>query len=134
MKNIHLKIGIALFIGLVLANFLSRSVFVVDSPSINKEFIASLQKLPQNLFSPSTKQQAQPIAKKPLPSENPTSSSFENLPISALKFLGKGVYAKEENNSVVYIRVTKDIVTEERDVIYNGKVIKKVLFPKGMMK
>lgn len=133
MKNIHLKIGLALFIGLVLTNFLSRSVFIANSPAINKAFISGLQMLPQNLFNSSTKQQAQPVAKKTVPSETPTSFSFENLPVSALKFLGKGIYAKEKNNNVVYIRVTKDVEFEEKDITYNGKVIK-VMFPKGLIK
>ncbi len=59
-------------------------------------------------------------------------AKIEQLPVSALKPIGKGIYAKEENGDVVYIRVTKDVEFEEREINYEGKKIK-VRFPKGML-
>ena len=116
-----IKIIFVLIISFILAGFVSKNLFLANSPRINETFLANLKAWPQDLIA-SIVNRGQPDYKK-----------FENLPVTALKPVASGVYAGEENGNVVYIRVTKDAQYEERVINYEGKQIT-IRVPKGTFK
>lgn len=124
MNNLFqkLKIIIVLLLALLLTNTLSKTVFLANTPRIDKAFFTNLKTLPNNFIASLSRKPANTIKK------------FESLPITALKPMTEGVYAAEdETGKIVYIRVTKDVEYEEKIINYEGKKIK-VRFPKGTFK
>lgn len=134
----HFKIVLALFFGAVFASLISRSIFLAGSPRINKMFFQQFfakKDLPQ----PTSLVQSTPLREptKSFPSSRLDLTTIKQLPNTALRSVAKGIYAQEENDNIVYIRVTEDAEFEEKEVSYNNgkEVIKiKVKFPIGMMK
>lgn len=122
-----------LFFSLIVSGFLSNNVFIAKSPKVNKAFFANLRYLPLDIvnntqqFLASIFNPMDQITKKKL-------DEFNKLPVSALNTIGKGVYAKEDReNNIVYIKVTKDAEWEEKEINFQGKIMK-VRFPKGTFK
>jgi hypothetical protein len=108
-----LKIIIIMLFALVIVKTSSGTIFIANSPRINKAFIASLI-TPQK--------------------ETITVKEYRQLPDSALNRITAGVYAKEDKaNNVIYIRVTDDVEYDERIIEVNGQQTR-VRFPKGTFK
>ncbi len=98
---------------LVMAKTFSGTIFIANSPRINKVFIVSLV----------TRQK-----------ETATAKEYQRLPDSALNRITTGVYAKEDKaNNAVYIRITDNVEYDERIIEVNGQQMK-VRFPKGTFK
>ncbi len=129
--KIQIRTLLALVAAFVIASSLSRTVFVANTPRINKAFIAKLKDFPQQAFRQLKRYYASNQAPA-APTKKTDFAAIEKLPDTALKSVAKGVYAHEENGDVVYIRVTKDAEFEEREINYEGRKIK-VRFPKGML-
>jgi len=126
----QIKTLLSLVAAFILASSLSHMVFVANTPRINKTFIAKLKDFP----SQALRQLKRYYASRQMPSIPEKKTDFaaiEKLPDTALKSVAKGVYAHEEDGDIVYIRITKDVEYEEREINYEGKKIK-VRFPKGM--
>ena len=117
---------LALFFSLIISGFLANTVFIAGSPKINPDFFTNLINAPRQFVALIFNPMDQATKKKV--------DEFNKLPISALNSMGTGVYAKADKaNNVVYIRVTKDAEWEEREINFQGKIMK-VRFPKGTFK
>jgi hypothetical protein len=113
------KLVLILFIVGFVVKTQSNKIFFANTPRINPSFIAFVKNLPNSLRS------VPQIANK----KEPNLNTF-NLPLSEFNKIAQGVYAKEDKeNNIVYIRVEKDVVYEERIVNYQGHQIT-VRFPK----
>lgn len=120
----------ALFFSLIISGFLTNNVFIANSPTINKSFLTNLKYLPSDLFN-NTQRFLASIFNPIDPQTKKKLDEFNKLPVSALNTIGKGVYAKEDReNNIVYIKVTKDAEWEEKEINFQGKIVK-VRFPKG---
>lgn len=112
-----IKILLAVMFSFVVSRFLSNTVFISGSTRVNTAFFAQIPSYISSVFRPA---------------QNVDFARIRSLPNTALKSVGKGVYAKDdETGKFVYIRVTKDAQWEERIINYNGKQIK-VSFPKNV--
>lgn len=150
MKTINktqIKILVAMIAAFVLANVSSRTIFLSSTPKINHVFIAKVINLPgtilhytqstlARLMQPSTSNQTTNNQFASLPKFQ-KGNNMQTVPDSLLKPITKGVYAGEtitnNNEKVVYIRVTKDAEIEERVIDYNGQKIT-IRAPKGTFK
>lgn len=129
-KNIFIvKIVLSLSIAFVVVGFVSKPFFLANTPRLNKDFIGRLVHIP-GLIAYRIQ-----ISLFGIPSKTytPDFASIEKLPNSALIEISKGVFAKEEQGEIVYIRVTKDVEYEEMKVILDGKKTT-IRVPKGTMK
>lgn len=129
--NRQIKTIIVLIAAFIITSTLSRTVFVANTTRINKAFIAELKDFPQHAFRQLKRYYASRQT-PPTPQKKTDFAAIENLPNTALKSVAKGVYAHEEDGNIVYIRMTKDVEFEEKEINYEGKKIK-VRFPKGML-
>ena len=137
MKNKEIvKIILSMVIALVIAQLSTRTIFMANTPRINKIFIAKLIKLPQSVLKSTQEFIAKNSNKNTVPSTASLNNNLpqNNIPVSAMKEVSKGIYAKEDTeNNVFYIHITKDMEFEEKILNYNGKQIK-LRFPKGTFK
>lgn len=129
-KN-HLKLLLIMLGAFVFSSVLSKTIFLASTPRINKVFIAKVINLPGTLM----KNTNTFIANLGKPSLTVTQKSklqeFERLPLTALKPVASGVYAKDDlQNNIVYIKMTSDMQFDEQVMTINGKQVK-VRFPKG---
>ena len=132
---------------------LNNTVFFANTPLINKNRLIAFMQLPRTIKNnisgrlaywrlerqygapPSTPVQA-PISassfiSSPLPSVSETViSNLNSLPVSAMRSLAPGIYAKESADGTGYLRITIDAVFEPRTIIFEGKAYE-VYFPKG---
>jgi hypothetical protein len=132
------KIVFTLVLALILSAVFSNTIFLANTPRINTIFLAKLKNAPGDLLNGTT------VFLSSLMRPNGTAltsqekqniiNSFNSLPVSTMKSIGTGVYAKEDKkNNTVYIKVNKDAQWEERILIIDGKQVK-VRFPKGNLK
>lgn len=99
-NKIKLKIFLALFLSFLASNILVKTVFIANSPIIDKDFVASL------------------FIKRSNNNVILLSKELDFIP------LAKGVYAKEDTSTnTVYIHVTKDVEFEERNVKIDGEAL-----------
>lgn len=127
MKHTNTKIKLALILvfAFVSTHIISKTVFLANSPRINKQFLSALINNSRTFFAN--------LGKNTSLSDNQKNAlqQIEKLPSTALNQVSSGVYAKEDKkNNVIYIRITKDAEWEERIIVMDGKEIK-VRFPKG---
>lgn len=150
--NLELKIAGIMVVALVISSLLSNTVFLANTPRINKPFLAKVIALPgvmlnnttqfvASLFKPSTQQIAQtnssssinlqpsiinnqPSTLKPQPSTiNRQPTSTPSLP-SIIRQLSQGVNAEEDTkNKVIYIKVTSNDPWQEKQLEINGKTV-----------
>lgn len=120
-KILYIKIILTLFVVGLLIKTQSNKIFFANTPRIHPSFIAFVRNLPKSFRT--TPQ----IANK----KNPDLNTFK-LPLSEFNKIAQGVYAKEDKeNNIVYIRVEKDVVYEEKILNYQGRQIT-VKFPKDI--
>jgi hypothetical protein len=142
--NDIIKIFFSIILALIITQVSSRTIFMSNTPRINKSFIAKIIQLPGNILN-NTKQFIASISFKQPNNINSntsinqsipvvTAKKINNLPLTAMQQLSKGVYAyRDTSDNILYIKVTKDMEYEERVLNYNGKQIK-LRFPKGTFK
>lgn len=144
------RIFIAIIVSFFLTSILSKTVFYANTPRINKMFIASIINLPNKLINNASNFIA---SLKPNNSSNQTNTnqarikqpvnntrsislvqSIEQIPITTMTKIGKGVYAKEDKaNNVYYLKLTEDTEWDEKEYIVNGEKVT-IKFPKGTLK
>ena len=126
MSKSKILIIFALIISLFLAGFLSKEVFVSNSPKVNQKFIANLRNLPKNIF----------LALQNKPSSfsnnqaNPVKVNLQDLKNISFKEVSKGVYAGEAGHIKYYKISQSEVDWQEIELKTNsGKVIK-LRYPK----
>lgn len=132
-KKYYFKVFGVLIFAFVIANMMSTTVFMAKTPRINKFFLAGLANLPNKLIAnlASVNNGSKKIDRV---QQNQAVDQMKQLPASALNSVAPGVYAKDdENNNIIYIRITKDAQWEERTVNVDGREMK-LRFPKGTIK
>lgn len=120
-KKHYIKIFVAILGAFFLAGFLSKEIFMANTPRVNKVNVAKLLSLPGKMLARLTQRETTSVDIK----------KYENIPLSSYNRLAEGVYAyddKEQN--VSYIRTTGDIQWEDRQINYQGKTIT-IKVPKG---
>lgn len=128
------KIFLAILISLVIVTLTSNVIFIANTPRLNKLFLTELINLPQTVVDNSKAFLTSLGLSQKEKNKNEAIKNLSNLPLSQLKPIAKGVYAKEDiSNNIYYVRVTKDADFEERIIDYRGQKIK-IRFPKRTTK
>jgi len=111
------KIIGALIVSLLFVMFISKIVFVDNTPKVSVNFLANLRNAPLLVWESLSSLGKTSSMKKEI-----ALKKLRDLPDSSLNTIAQGVYAKEDTtNKVVYIRVTKDAQWEERQIMLDGK-------------
>ncbi len=115
----YLKIGIALIVAFIVTSISTSTLFYPASPRLNPQFLANISKLFQKNH---------PKGDRPL-DEN-SFDELKNLPLTAMKKVSQGVYAKEEPTlNTTFVRITNDARFEIKEFTINEKKIN-ILVPK----
>lgn len=123
--NRKIKIIGALTVSLLFVMFISKFIFIDNTPKVSVNFLANLKNAPLLVWESLSSLGKSSSMKKEI-----ALKKLRDLPDSSLNTIAQGVYAKEDaTNNVVYIRVTKDVVWEEREITLDGKLTK-IRFPK----
>lgn len=113
MNKQKLMIAIVLVLSFIITKVMSQTVFIADTPQLNKNLpsmLASLfQKTPQLT-----------------PQQNVIVNRMKSLPVAALQPVAQGIYAKEDSQSnIIYVRITQNTNLQgEQTITVNGKTIK----------
>lgn len=133
--TVQVKIIGILAVAFILASALSQTVFLANTPRINRPFFAGLVNLPGTIKDNGTNFIASLFTNQLSPSEQQKIiNTFNSLPATTSKQLAPGVYAKTDSkDNVVYIKVSPGTQYDEKTINYNGQQIQ-VRFPKGTFK
>lgn len=125
------KIIVSMILAFVISRLSSQTIFIANTPRINRNFIAKVINFPGNIIQNYLSNQTQ---KNVSQTASSMTNTLERLPVSAMKQISQGTYAYENaQDNVVYIRITDKANYEERIITVNGKPIK-LRFPKGTFK
>lgn len=130
--NEMLKIICSMVFALVITLISSRSIFMANTPRINKSFIVKVIALPGVIIHNTGQFIASINFNKKIPTS--TVKKLQELPVSAMKKVSRETYAYyDTNNKIIYFRTTDYSNYEERTVTVNGEQVR-IRFPKGTFK
>jgi hypothetical protein len=145
--SLEFKLAGIMAVALVISSVLSNTVFLANTPRINKPFLAKVIGLPGTiikntgefmalLLKPASQQNLANLNPQPTTVYSPPSivnrqptiivrqpSSSPSLAL-ILRQLSQGVFAEEDTkNKIIYIKVTSNDPWQEKQMVVNGQTV-----------